>query len=308
MNVEQAPHKQGVWPVMLTPFTEDGEVDYASLERLVEWYEENGAQGLFATCQSSEVFCLSLEERVKITQTVVKKARVPVIASGHVSWGLEDQKEELRRLADTGVEAVVLITNRLARQDESGEVWMDRLERLMAALPETMPLGFYECPFPYKRLLTEEEVAFCAQSGRFRFLKDTCCDPATLARRIKLTEGTPLKLYNANSATLLETLRLGGAGFSGIMANFHPQLYTWLCENWDKEPEKAEELQGFLTMCSYIENRLYPVNAKYYLKKLGILASDYCRVQDHGNLTPVIRDEVGQLELVSQKLRQLYLN
>lgn len=308
MNVEQTPHKQGVWPVMLTPFTEDGEVDYASLERLVEWYEENGAQGLFATCQSSEVFCLSLEERVKITQTVVKKARVPVIASGHISYGLEDQKEELRRLADTGVEAVVLITNRLARQDESGEVWKDRLARLMTALPETMPLGFYECPFPYKRLLTEEEVAFCAQSGRFRFLKDTCCDPATLARRIKLTEGTPLKLYNANSATLLETLRLGGSGFSGIMANFHPQLYTWLCENWDKELEKAEELQGFLTMCSYIENRLYPVNAKYYLKMLGILATDYCRVQDHGRLTPVIREEVEQLELVSQKLRQLYLD
>ena len=53
MNKEQAHLVQGVWPVMLTPFTESGEVDYTSLERLVEWYEENGVQGLFATCQSS---------------------------------------------------------------------------------------------------------------------------------------------------------------------------------------------------------------------------------------------------------------
>ncbi len=94
MNKEQAHLVQGVWPVMLTPFTESGEVDYTSLERLVEWYEENGVQGLFATCQSSEVFCLSLEERIKITQTVVKRARIPVIASGHVSYGIEDQKED----------------------------------------------------------------------------------------------------------------------------------------------------------------------------------------------------------------------
>lgn len=120
-----------------------------------------------------------------------------------------------------------------------------------------------------------------------------------------MTEGTPLKLYNANSATLLETLRQGGAGFSGVMANFHPRLYTWLCENWDKEPEKAEALQGFLTMCSYIENRLYPVNAKYYLKQQGILSSDYCRSQNRGELTSLIRDEVRQLELVSKKLEQL---
>ena len=32
----------GAWPVMLTPFTEEGKVDYKGLERLIEWYIENG--------------------------------------------------------------------------------------------------------------------------------------------------------------------------------------------------------------------------------------------------------------------------
>lgn len=307
MNKEQAHLVQGVWPVMLTPFTESGEVDYTSLERLVEWYEENGVQGLFATCQSSEVFCLSLEERIKITQTVVKRARIPVIASGHVSYGIEDQKEELRRMADTGVNAVILITNRMAQQDESSRLWRDRLEQLVGALPPEVPLGFYECPYPYKRLLTEEELSFCAQTGRFRFLKDTCCDLETLPRRLQMLKDTPLKLYNANSASLLESLRSGGAGFSGVMANFHPRLYVWLCENWEKEPEKAAELQGFLTMCSYIESRLYPVNFKRYLVEQGVLASDYSRAQDRGGLTPLIQDEVRQLELISKRLEELYV-
>ena len=52
----------GAWPVMLTPFTEEGKVDYKGLERLIEWYIENGVSGLFAVCQSSEMFFLSLEE------------------------------------------------------------------------------------------------------------------------------------------------------------------------------------------------------------------------------------------------------
>ena len=40
--------KAGLWPVMLTPFTHEGDVDYASLERLIDWYESNGVDGLFA--------------------------------------------------------------------------------------------------------------------------------------------------------------------------------------------------------------------------------------------------------------------
>ena len=37
----------GVYPVMLTPFTEDNKVDYKSLGRLVDWYIEKGVAGFF---------------------------------------------------------------------------------------------------------------------------------------------------------------------------------------------------------------------------------------------------------------------
>lgn len=37
----------GVWPVMLTPFDAKGEIDWASLERLVDWYIDSGVHGLF---------------------------------------------------------------------------------------------------------------------------------------------------------------------------------------------------------------------------------------------------------------------
>lgn len=52
----------GVWPVMLTPFTEDNEVDENGLRVLVDWYIDNGVKGLFAACQSSEIFNLTFEE------------------------------------------------------------------------------------------------------------------------------------------------------------------------------------------------------------------------------------------------------
>ena len=78
----------GVWPVMLTPYTEDSKIDYPALEKLTEWYFENDCDGLFAVCQSSEMFQLTLEERCKIAAAVKKYANgKPVIASGHISDG-----------------------------------------------------------------------------------------------------------------------------------------------------------------------------------------------------------------------------
>lgn len=53
----------GIMPVMLTPFTEQNEIDWAGLERLVEWYIGNGADALFAVAQSSETQFLSFTER-----------------------------------------------------------------------------------------------------------------------------------------------------------------------------------------------------------------------------------------------------
>lgn len=291
----EASDQKEMWPVLLTPFTSGGDVDYDALARLIDWYEESGSTGLFAICQSSEVFCLSLQERISVASFVKKRARIPVIASGHVSYSPADQLDELRRVADTGVDAVILITNRLAEEGASPAVWMNRLHDLLSNLDPAMPLGFYECPYPYKRLVSLEELKVCAQTGRFRFLKDTCCDIALIRERLNVLKGTSLSLYNANTATLLSSLRAGAAGFSGVMANFHPELYAWLLAHYAQQPDQAEILQAALTMCAQIERQLYPVNAKYHLQTLGLPLTTYTRTKNHHQMTPLFEDEVRQM-------------
>ena len=89
--------QNGVWPVMLTPFTDTGRVDYKALEALIQWYEERGVSGLFAVCQSSEMFFLSLQERVELSRFIKRTAHVPVISSGHTSYSIDDQIAILRQ-------------------------------------------------------------------------------------------------------------------------------------------------------------------------------------------------------------------
>ena len=287
----------GVWPVMLTPFTDDNEVDYEALGKLVDWYIENGVAGLFADCQSSEMFYLSLEERIKIAQFVKKQSdgRVPVVASGHISDKLEDQINELNAVAAAGVDAVILISNRLAKEDEDDTVWLENLKKIIQELPENLPLGFYECPYPYKRIISPELLKWCAETGRFYFIKDTSCDLNNMKQKLEAIKGSHLKLFNANSSTLLETLQIGAAGFSGVMANFHPDLYVWLCRNYKKYPEKARKLADFLTLASMIERQVYPVNAKYAQLKYGNFQSIYTRTKNMDLLNKTAKLEVDQL-------------
>ena len=138
--------KNGVWPVMLTPFTNENEIDYTCLKRLVDWYIENNVSGLFAVCQSSEMFFLSLQERVALAEAVKKYSdgRVQVIASGHVSESISSQIEEINAIAETGVDAVILITNRLAKQEENDDVWIKNLNKVLDKIDPDIPLGLYE--------------------------------------------------------------------------------------------------------------------------------------------------------------------
>lgn len=263
--------QNGTWVTMVTPFTDGNQIDYPGVARLVDWYIRKGVDGIFAVCQSSEMFYLSLEERVSLARYVLQCAagRIPVVVSGHISDAPEEQIAELSAMAQLHPAAVVLVSNRLAAEGASDAVWRRNAQRILDSIPD-VPFGIYECPYPYKRLMSPDLLRWCAETGRFLFLKDTCCDLRQLREKLAAVEGTPLKIFNANSATCLESLGMGCAGFCGVMLNFHPELYGWLCRNWERDREKAAAMQSFATVASLIELQMYPVNAKYHLQLTGL--------------------------------------
>jgi len=292
----------GIWPVMITPYTEDNKIDFHALERLIHWYEDNQADGLFAVCQSSEMFFLSLEERVALAKFVKQESSIPVIASGHIASSPEEQIRELNAMAETGIDALILISNRLAAQEDTEDTILCNLENLLKHLPVELPLGFYECPYPYKRILSPQLVKYCVETGRFYFIKDTSCDTDNMKEKLDMIKNSKLKLYNANTATLLDTLKLGCSGYSGVMANFHPKLYQWLCRNYAENEKMAEEIQAYLTMCSLIEHSNYPVNAKYAMQLAGVDCTLYSRNPRATTMSYAQKQEVQQLQKVTQVL------
>ncbi len=270
---------RGVWPVMLTPFRDDGSVDWPGVDALTDWYIASGVAGLFAVCLSSEMYHLSPQERVQLAARVVQRSagRVPVVAAGAFGDSLEQQAAAARRIADTGVAAVVLTANQLAAETGSDAAWQENAEAMLDACP-LIPLGLYECPVPYHRTLSAELTGWAAQTGRFLFLKDTCCRRDQLEAKLKRLDGSPLRSYNAHCPTLLHSLCTGGAGYSGIAANFYPELFVRLCAQFADRPAEASRLQRFLTLADLTIRMRYPASAKRYLGLLGLPIGSFCRL------------------------------
>lgn len=250
---------KGVYPTMITPYR-DGRIDEDAVRALVRWYWAVGCNGIFAACQSSEIRYLSVEERVLLVRLVVGTARelaaadqsrppMMIVASGHVSEDLPAQADELCHIAAEGPDALILISNRFDIANTNDAAWIADAEALLEKLPADLPLGVYECPQPYKRLLSDAMLKWCTVNGRFYFLKDTCCNAARIAHRLDICRGSHLQIFNANAQTLLSTLKAGCAGYCGVMANFHPELYVRLM-GMDWSTREASLLQDYLGLAA----------------------------------------------------------
>lgn len=304
-----------IFTTMITPYKKDGSIDFETVEKYVDWYFENGLTGIFAVCQSSEIFWLSKEEKAELNGRVYKRAKelekksgkpFTVVSSGHTSDSPKDQAAELNAVWESGTDALILITNRLDPDNEGDDVFIKNAEALIEKLPKDAPLGLYECPYPYKRLVTPKILDWCIKTGRFAYMKDTCCDAAVMKERCAQLKGSGFKLLNANCQTLLESMRNGGDGYCGIMCNFHPWLYSWLGENFEKEPEKADLVQSLIGTIGFTEVGLpYPLTAKYHMNLVGIPTENIARNRESFELTQYAKDCMEQMYLLCKKAIEL---
>jgi 4-hydroxy-tetrahydrodipicolinate synthase len=260
----------GAWPVMLTPFLADRSIDWAGVDRLVDYYAAARVAGIFTVCLSSEIYQMSPEERLTLAQRVVKRAdgRVPVIASAVAGSSPESQAEAVRAMADTGVAAVVLLPCLIAGEGEGDDVWRTRVEAILAGTG-SIPLGFYECPRPYKRGVSPESLGWAAGTRRVLFHKDTCHDLELMRKKLKAVAGTGLKFFNTQMGTLIDTLDAGGHGFSSYAANLYPELVQWLSTNHAADRTQALRVQQLLAIAEHAINAKYPASAKFFVAQNG---------------------------------------
>ncbi len=269
---------------MLTPFRRDKTIDFPVLEQLIEFYLENGASGLFANCLSSEMYELDEKERLAIIGHVVKRVhgRVPIAATGTFGGPLKEQIKFIEKVSGLGAEVIVLISSQLCGENQDESVLRNNIIGITGAIDHNS-LGLYECPLPYKRILSKKLVNELALSGRFTYLKDTTCNTEMVKQKIEAAAGTSLAVFNANTPTSLDTLRAGADGISPISANFYPELYSWLVKYnvENNNSDRLENMNDMLILMDAVTRINYPMNAKVFLAKRGIKIEPVIRTSGH---------------------------
>ena len=293
----------GIFPTMLVLYNKENKIDYKGMKALIEWYIKKGVHGIFALCHSTEIHKLTVDEKTELAAFVMKTVagRVPVVMAGATEDSLDDQLATANKIIEAAhPDAFVFLRNRLG---DDFETFKNRLDYLIDKLPADVSLGLYECPFPYKQWLTDEELAYTVKTERFVFLKDTCCNVEIMKRRAAIVKGTSFKLYNANCATYYEMINHGYSGFSGIGANFHPDLYAFIANNL-RDP-RCEFIDKVIGVSSVIECRCYPICAKKYLNMFeGFNVCETSRVIEDTTI-PALSAELEGINHLTNYCREL---
>jgi 4-hydroxy-tetrahydrodipicolinate synthase len=112
---------RGVIPIVVTPFADDGSVDYESLDRLVDHLLAQGAHGLGLFGNASEGYALASSERRQMLERIVKRvnSRVPLVAStGHT--GNDVAAAQSREAQEMGADALMVLPPYLLKPDGEG--------------------------------------------------------------------------------------------------------------------------------------------------------------------------------------------
>jgi 4-hydroxy-tetrahydrodipicolinate synthase len=261
-------------PVMITPFCDNLEIDYDALSLLIEFYLSAGVKGLFANCLSSEMFSITSTERLQLTRFVVKQVngRVPVVATGSFGATINQKAEFIKEIYDTGISGVILITSHFAMPSDTDIQLLKNIETVLQ-YTNNIPLGLYECPAPYKRILSSTVFEQLIKTGRFIYHKDTCLDMDQIKAKLQqVPPGNMLEFYDAHTPNAMYSLQSGATGMSSISGNFYPEVMVWMCNNANN-PDKLEDvkwLQSELSRVDPLIHIAYPVSAKYFLRKRGL--------------------------------------
>ncbi|MFF3291319.1 dihydrodipicolinate synthase family protein [Streptomyces sp. NPDC003023] len=251
---------RGVVPPVCTPLAPSGEVDTASLARLVEHLVAGGVHGLFALGSTSEIAYLTDEQRATALEVVVNAAdgRVPVLA-GVIDTTTARVVEHARAAAELGADAAVATAPFYTRTHPT-EI-ARHFRRIRAAVD--LPLFAYDLPVSVHTKLSAALVRELAEDGTLAGLKDSSGDEGGLRRLIVALggregrDGGPapeFSILTGSELTVDAALLAGADGVVPGIGNVDPAAYVRLYDaaragDWEtaaKEQERLIDLFGMV--------------------------------------------------------------
>ena len=258
---------KGSGVAIITPFYEDGSIDYPSLRNLIEFQIENQTDAIIINGTTGESATLSFEEQTELIDFTIKQVdkRIPVIAG----TGSNDTKKmiKLSQKAEVlGADGLLIVTPYYNKTTQAG-----LYEHFKAVHEQTnIPIILYNVPSRTQVNIEPETVYNLSQLERIVGLKDAGGNfSETLQIRSKC--GSDFSLYSGNDDMIVPMMALGGVGVISVLANvvpFETQKMTHAFLAGDLET--AEVLQvKYAALIKQLFIEPNPIPVKYVLSEMG---------------------------------------
>jgi 4-hydroxy-tetrahydrodipicolinate synthase len=293
---------EGTFAVAVTPFTSNDELDLVALKGNIDYYVDNGIQGVVAGGSTGEFATLSVQELKKVIKTVVDKAngRVPVIA-GTAACSTKRVIELTKYAKDVGADGAMIVPPFYSKPKEN-ELY-DHYKSIAEAVDLTIML--YNNPWTSKIDMQPAFVARLAELGTIRYIKESSSDITRIWRILNLTKGKMTVFCGADNLAL-ESFLMGAKGWICVAANIFPRHTSRLYELAVKENniQKARALYSeLLPLCNFLEE-----TGKFaQLAKFGVEVTGRKAGPPRKPLLPPDEEEKREFKEILEKIQSIKL-
>lgn len=258
---------------LITPFHEDGSVNFEKLGELLEWHIANSTDGILVLGTTGESTTMTHEEDDAVVEYTMKVVnhRVPVIA-GSGSNDTNTMLYKSKKYADMGVDALLAITPYYNKANEEGMI------RHFTTVADAVsaPLILYNVPGRTGCSLSVSAVERLSKHPNIIGIKEASGN-ISYAVSISRFLSDDFVMYSGNDDMVIPILSLGGSGVISVFANTNPKECHDMVDSWFKgDQAKALEIQQkYLDYIHALFCEVNPIPVKEALNAMGKQVGGY---------------------------------
>ncbi|MDO4846787.1 MAG: 4-hydroxy-tetrahydrodipicolinate synthase [Clostridiaceae bacterium] len=258
----------GAGVAIVTPFTEDNEINYPVLKDLIEFQIKNGTDAIIICGTTGEGATLEHDEHVEAIRFTVETVagRIPVIAS----TGSNDTEYSLKlslAAQEVGADALLLITPYYNKASQQGLI----KHFTYVADRVNIPIILYNVPSRTGCEIKPETYAELCKHPMIYGTKEATGNLSAIAKTISLCD-SDFAVYSGNDDQITAIASLGGLGVISVLSNICPKVAHDIAQYAvDGDFKKSAELQlKYLELCDDMFMDVNPIPVKMAMNMMGM--------------------------------------
>ena len=258
---------------LVTPFHEDGSVNFEKLKELLDWHIANATDGILVLGTTGESSTMTHEEDDEVARVSIAHVnhRVPIIV-GAGSNCTQTAVEKAVRYADMGADALLMISPYYNKANRRGMVEHFR----QVADVTSCPIILYNVPGRTGCSISEDVVAELSKHPNICGIKEAS-GSITYAARIARYVNDDFAMYSGNDDMITSMLSLGASGVISVLANVVPKQAHDIVASWHAGDVKASRdgQLKYLDLVQALFSEVNPIPVKAAMNMMGMQVGGY---------------------------------